>query len=531
VTARPDRTRGRASAPAEPLEAAEPAPEPSSGRGAPRRRRTKIVCTLGPASDSPEHVEALLDAGMDVARLNFSHGTREEHAARIRRVREIAARRNRAVAVLQDLAGPKIRVGDLQRGRVRLAPGAVVRLTNEEILGTPERIPTTYRDLPRDVSPGDSILLDDGLLRLLVESVEDGEVAARVIEGGVLLSGKGLNLPGVEVGAPSLTPKDEEDVRFGLEHGVDLIALSFVRSAGDVVDLRARMGEAGRDVPVIAKLEKPQAIANLEEILGAAEGVMIARGDLGVEIPLERVPIIQKEVIRRAASARRLVIVATQMLNSMTDHPRPTRAETSDVSNAILDGTDAVMLSSETASGRHPIEAVDVMDRIVRAAEDYQLESGWIGGPALHPGPAGFTQAISDVACQAAQETGARLIACFTQSGRTAALLSKNRPAVPLVAFTPYAPVRNRMAALWGVDPYVMEIPDNIDRLIERLDRRLAAEGLAASGDPVVIVCGAPLDVGGRTNLLKLHRVGEVERHAGPARAPAARPSGPRTRV
>jgi pyruvate kinase len=485
--------------------------EPLAGTAA-SARRAPIICTLGPSSDSPARIEALIEAGMNVARLNFSHGTRAEHAARIERVREIADRRNRAVALLQDLTGPKIRIGDVQGGRVRLVPGARVHLTNEEVLGTAERLPTTYHDLPGDVAAGDEILLDDGRLKLRVEEIAGGEVACRVVEGGLLTSHKGINVPGVEVATPSMTRKDEEDVRFGLERGVDYFALSFVRRAADVAGLKALIAGLGKDVPVIAKLEKPQAIEHLDEILEASDGVMIARGDLGVEIPPEQVPIIQKEIIERANAAKKLVIVATQMLNSMTEHPRPTRAETSDVSNAIFDRTDAVMLSSETASGKYPVEAVEMMDRIIRAAEAHQLEKGTLGIHAVEKNLT-FTDAICDAACNAAVETGAKLIACFTQSGRTPALLSKYRPPIPIVALTPFEQTRTRMAMLWGVQPCVMEIPDNIDRLIARLERRLLEEELVGRGDTVVIVCGAPLDRPGRTNLLKLHRVGDVEHH------------------
>ncbi len=492
---------------------------PSAARGAPppeggppEHRRTKIICTLGPSCDSLQMIEALVVAGMNVARVNFSHGKREEHGARIAWVREAARRHRRAVAVLQDLTGPRVRIGDVQGGRVRLADGAAVRLTNREILGTAERLPTSYHELPRAVRPGDGILLDDGQLRLRVQVVDGEEVVCRVEQGGLLRSNKGMNLPGVEMAAPSLTPKDAEDVHFGLRNGVDLIALSFVRRGADVDALRSLVAEAGASSPIIAKLEKPQALDNLEEILSASDGVMIARGDLGVEIPPERVPILQKKIIERANAAKKLVIVATQMLNSMTEHPRPTRAETSDVSNAIFDGTDAVMLSSETASGRFPVEAVEVMDRIIRAAEDHQLEKGLLGIHAVEKNLT-FTDAICDAACFAALETDARMIACFTQSGRTAAVLSKYRPPIPIVALSPFESARNAMAALWGVEPHVMEIPDNIDRLIGQLERRLLEERLASRGDTVVIVCGAPLDLPGRTNLVKLHTVGDARHH------------------
>ncbi|MBA2565839.1 MAG: pyruvate kinase [Gemmatimonadetes bacterium] len=475
-------------------------------------RRAKIICTLGPATGTAERVDALIVAGMDVARLNFSHGTHEEHAARIALVRQAARRRDRVVGILQDLSGPKIRVGDLERGRVRLVPGAQVRLTNQEVLGTAERIGTTYPDLPRVVARGDEILLDDGLLKLAVEEVEDDEVVCRVVEGGLLKPHKGMNLPGAEVSGPSLTPKDEDDVRFGLTQAVDYIAMSFVRRPADVEGLRAVLDAAGSRVPIIAKLETPQAISRLDAILAVSDGVMIARGDLGVEVPPERVPIIQKQVLARAVESRGVAIVATQMLNSMTENPRPTRAETSDVSNAVFDGADAMMLASETASGKHPIEAVRMMDRIIRAAEEHHLQGGGVR-QRLQRTDLTFPDAICDAARHVARETNARLIACFTQTGETASLLSKYRPGVPIVAFTPLPDACGRMAILWGVEPRVMKIPDNIDRLIARLERRLLADGLAVSGDTVVVVCGAPLYLAGRTNLLKLHTMGDAEAH------------------
>ncbi|HUP18786.1 MAG TPA: pyruvate kinase, partial [Gemmatimonadota bacterium] len=434
-----------------------------------RLTRTRIVCTLGPSSEDPEVLEALLRAGMDCARLNFSHGNYEEYARTIALVRETAERVGRPCAIMQDLQGPKIRVGRIDGGSVELVPGETVRLHAGDGNGTREVLTTTYRELPQDVAPGDRILLDDGRLVLAVEEVESGQmVRTRVVEGGLLKEKKGINLPGVAISTPALTEKDRADIRFGCEHGVDYVALSFVRRREDLVELKEEIRACDGDVPVIAKLEKPQAVENLDGILEEAAGVMIARGDLGVELPPERVPILQKAIIHRANEARKIVIVATQMLESMTASLRPTRAEASDVANAIYDGTDAVMLSAETATGLYPVAAVEMMERIIVAAET-EMERWPRPAHAVEERTDDFAEAVCDAATLVAAEVDARYIVAFTQSGSTAGLLSKFRPSVPLVAFTPYERVRNRMALLWGVSPFVMEIPDTIDRLIQEM--------------------------------------------------------------
>ncbi|MGH7564875.1 MAG: pyruvate kinase, partial [Gemmatimonadota bacterium] len=479
---------------------------------APRPTRTKLICTLGPSSESPERIEALIRAGMDCARLNFSHGDYDEYTRTIQLIRETSDRLDTPIAILQDLQGPKIRIGPIEGRAVELRSGDQVRLRAGDGVGTPSLLTTTYRELPQDVQRDDRILLDDGRLVLVVEEVEaEDMVRTRVIEGGILREKKGINLPGVHISTPALTRKDRLDLAFGVEHGVDYVALSFVRRGQDIVDLKEEIRSHGGDIPVIAKLEKPQGVDNLDEILAEVAGVMIARGDLGVELPPERVPILQKEIIRRANAAKRLVIVATQMLESMTTSLRPTRAEASDIANAIFDGADAVMLSAETATGEHPVEAVQMMERIIAAAEVERERAPWHRrrGTELTED---FAQAICDAATLVAAEVGARFIVAFTQSGSTAGLLAKYRPHVSLLAFTPRPNVRSRLALHWGVTPLVMEIAHSIDRLIANLEQRLMEEGLAHKGEIIVIICGAPLDVGGRTNLMKIHRLGDVTR-------------------
>lgn len=482
----------------------------------PRRpTRTKILCTLGPSSDDPDVLEQLMLEGMDCARLNFSHGDYDEYARDIELIRETARRLDQPCAILQDLQGPKIRLGRIEGGSVELAEGEEVRLQAGEAVGTRELLTTTYEELAQDVASGDRILLDDGRLVLGVEEVEeDGVVRCRVVEGGLLKEKKGINFPGVEISTPALTEKDREDIRFGCEHGVDYVALSFVRRRQDLVELKEHMAACGgEDVPVIAKLEKPQAVENLEEILQESDGVMVARGDLGVELPPEQVPILQKRIIREANATRRLVIVATQMLESMTTSLRPTRAEASDVANAIYDGADAVMLSAETSTGENPVASVQMMERVVVAAE-LEMERMPRAPHTVEERVGDFANAICDAATLVAAEVRAKYIVAFTQSGFTASLLAKYRPTVPLIAIAPYPRVRHRLAIHWGVTPLVMDIPDTIDRLIEETEGRLVDEGLAEEGEVIIIVCGAPLDIRGRTNLMKIHRLGEKTRLA-----------------
>ena len=455
-------------------------------------------------------LEALLEAGMDVARLNFSHGSHENHAENIRKLRAASLKVRKAVGILGDLQGPKIRTGRFITGSTTLKEGGEFRITmDESVKGTDDIVSTTYPHLAADVNPGDRILLDDGLLELRVLETDKKEIIrTQVVHGGVLKNNKGINLPGVAVRADALTPKDKEDLIFGIKAGVDFLALSFVRQPGDIDMARAAMAEVGHSVPIIAKLEKPEAIARLDAILDKTDGVMVARGDLGVEIPPEEVPSVQKDIVRRCNQRGLPVIVATQMLNSMIDNPRPTRAEASDVANAVFDGADAVMLSGETASGRYPLESVQMMDRIVLAAESTTRAQGLMRPPETPVGlPSHFPDVIAASACYAAKQAGAQLIAAFTLSGVTARLLAHYRPSVPIVAFSPNQEVRRRLALLWGVVPRVLEPIQDTEGMVHRVEEELLARGLARPGDRVVIVYGAPVGQPGKINSLRLHTI------------------------
>lgn len=473
-------------------------------------RRAKIVCTIGPASNSASRIESLVGAGMDAARLNFSHGTREEHAAVIERVRAASAKLSRPVAVLQDLEGPKIRLGRLKGGAAKVSAGDKITLTTRALLGDERIVSTSHVSLAREVSPGARILIDDGAIALEAEKIEGEDVHCRVLEGGWLRDHKGLNLPGINVAAPSLTEKDIEDLKFALSAGVDYVALSFVRRAEDIEAARTIMAAAGTRVPLIAKIEKPQAVDDLDRIIGACDGVMVARGDLGVEVPPERVPLLQKRIIAAANASGILVITATQMLESMTHAPRPTRAEASDVANAIFDGTDAVMLSAETAAGEYPVESVAMMARIVEAAETGGAELGLgEGKTGSHEERLRFSDAVADAAVVMACDVRARAIVAFTMTGATARLISKRRPNVPIVAFTPFEETERRLALFWGVVPKRMELVEETDEMIAGVRARLLAEGLAERGDVVVLVCGAPLSSHTETNMLRLLEMSE----------------------
>ena len=468
-------------------------------------RRSKIICTLGPASSSAEMIDRLMRAGMDVARLNFSHGTHAEHARAIQRIRIASGRHAKPIAILADLQGPKIRTGALAGGGpVLLRAGQRFTLTTQKMPGTCDRVSTTFRRLPREVRRGDRILLADGLIELRVREVRGTEVVSEVINGGELGEHKGINLPGVQLKVPALTPKDRADLAFALRHGVNYVAVSFVRRAADVLAAKTAVSRAGKDTPVIAKLEKPQAIENLNAILEAADGVMVARGDLGVEMNPETVPVVQKEIIARAREARRPVITATQMLESMTLNPRPTRAEASDVANAIFDGTDAVMLSAETATGRYPLETVEMMDRIIREAE---------ASVARFPRPhrreqLDVAETTSELICHASQELHMKVIAVFTQSGSTARLISKYRPRPPIIAFSPDRETRRRLSLLWGVLPRSIPHVRTIEGLAAIAEKRLLEERLVRRGDVVGIVAGTPFGIRGTTNFMKFHVVG-----------------------
>jgi pyruvate kinase len=472
-------------------------------------RRAKIVATLGPASSDPATVEALLQKGMDVARLNFSHGAHADHAETLDRIRQASRNQHRAVGVLQDLQGPKIRTGPLKAGRagVEVRTGAEIVFTTEpDVPGDEALVSTTYPYLAADVKPGDRLLVDDGLLEFRVLSTDGVRVRAEVATGGLLGEHKGINLPGVALRAEALSEKDRADLAFGLSHGVDYVGLSFVRTPEDVALCRREMEKSGRTVPIVAKIEKPEALDHLDAIVEAADGLMVARGDLGVEILPERVPGLQKEIVRKANVAGKPVIIATQMLNSMIEHPRPTRAEASDVANAVWDGADAVMLSGETASGRHPLLAVEMMDRIVREAEAHHPLLVTPRPPEIEAG-AGFNVVAAAAACRAATEAGARAIACFTLGGTTARLLAHFRPPMPIVAFSTDQAIRRRASLLWGVVPKVMEPIRNPDVMCEEVSERLVADGLAQPGDRVVLVFGSPLGVAGQTNSIRLHQI------------------------
>jgi len=478
-------------------------------------RRTKIVCTIGPATSSEEQLERLMRAGMNVARLNFSHGTHDEHAAVIERIRRISTRLGCPIAILQDLQGPKIRVGSLQGGQpIRLVDSTQVRITTRPIAGDSQTIPTTYMHLPQDVKPGDRILLDDGLMELRVLDADATDVRCQVVHGGLLKEHKGINLPGVAVSAPALTEKDRDDLRFGIMHGVDYVALSFVRRPEDVLEARklvhqfqAESEAEGKhalvDIPLIAKLEKPEAVMQLNAILDVVDGVMVARGDLGVEMPPEKVPLIQKRIIARCNDLGLPVITATQMLESMVTNPRPTRAEVNDVFNAILDGTDAVMLSAETATGAYPIEAVQMMVRIA-----LETEAG--DSTARQPQCQSLTQehAVSHAARALSEETSVKAIVVLTRSGTSARLISKDRPRRPILAYTTSERIYRQLALWWGVWPHCIEIQGSTEALIEVVDQQLVEDHLVEAGDHVVIMGGVPIASRARTNFVKLHRVG-----------------------
>ena len=472
------------------------------------QRRAKIVATIGPATDTEESLEALLAAGVDVVRLNFSHGTHADHARRLEMVRTIADRLRRPIAVMLDLQGPKIRTGKLVGGQpVALKRGQSFAITTADVEGTAERVSTTYPALPSDCRVGDTVLIDDGRIKLIVTHSELSDVTFQVVDGGILKEHKGINLPGVAVSAPALSEKDEDDLAFGLKQGVDLVALSFVRSAADMHLARAFISQHGKPVPLIAKLEKPQAIDHLDSILAASDGVMVARGDLGVEMATEEVPPIQKEIIRKANRRGIPVITATQMLESMIEDPIPTRAEASDVANAVWDGTDAVMLSGETAVGKHPIETVEMMHRIVVRAETTIPRQ-----PPEERGRIGHAQAICHAATGLAEDLKVAAIAAFTRTGRTGQLLSTERPSVPIYVFTSEPQVYRRLALWWGVTPILEQFSTDSDGMIREIEGSLLARQAIVPGDHVVVVGALPFRPGAHTNFVKVHGIGAARR-------------------
>lgn len=476
-------------------------------------RKAKIVATLGPASNSAEKLRALILAGMDVARVNMSHGAHEQHAETIRTARAIAAELNRPLAILLDLSGPKIRTGKLRdRQPIRLNEGDTLTITTRDVLGEPGLVSTTYTHLPKDVTIGNRILLADGLIELKVERVDATDIMCRVVNGGELGENKGINLPGVKISAPSLTEKDHADLRFGIEQQVDYVALSFVRSARDCIGAKTLIEFLGASTPLIAKIEKLEALKDLDGIIEACDGLMVARGDLGVEASVESVPFYQKQIISKANAAEKLVITATQMLESMTHEPRPTRAEASDVANAIIDGTDAVMLSAETAVGDYPVAAVETMARIIRFTESScatQLDRSREAIHALQKGTEG--RAIAEAAVYAAQEIQAPLIIVFSKSGTMAQHLAALRPKARLVAFTPQAKSRNLLAAVWGLESHLINFGCNSFELLARADEELMRLGLVQRGQMVIAMAGRLPEQPSLSSMMKLHKVGELE--------------------
>jgi len=468
-------------------------------------KRTKIIATIGPASSSAAVIAKLIRAGMDVARLNFSHGEHADHKKRIRLIRQEAAKAGKQLAIIQDLQGPKIRVGVVEHDAVTLRRGDPVTVTARQVAGTGSMFSITYPRLIKDLKIRETILLDDGRIELTVLKKEANTLRCRVIRGGVLKSHKGINLPGTRLSLPSLSDKDKEDIIFGIEHKVDYVALSFVRSADDIENARRFLRKIGTDVPIIAKIEKPEAIQNLDAIISASDGVMVARGDLGVEMRPEQVPLLQKKIIAACNVAEKPVITATQMLESMVESPQPTRAEASDVANAILDGTDCVMLSGETAVGKYPVQAVEVMARIAVETET-----------SLSPLPpdrhiSGVGESVAHAACRAAEEQRAEAIVAFTQSGTTALLVSKHRPTVSIISATPFENVARRISLYWGVTPIVLTTKRTTDDMIATVEHAMLKRKLVKPRDLIVITAGVPIGVAGSTNMMKIHRVGERE--------------------
>ena len=469
-------------------------------------RRAKIVCTLGPAVESPEKVRELIAAGMNMARLNLSHGSYEEHQGRLDRVRAAAKESGKAIAVLVDLQGPKIRLARFENGPHELARGDIFTITTDEVPGTKERVGTTYKGLPGDCKAGDRILIDDGKVTVEVVEVKGNDVVTKCIQPGFVSNNKGINLPGVAVSVPAMSEKDEEDLRWGLRAGADFIALSFVRNAADIKDVHAIMDEVGIRVPVIAKIEKPQAVANLVEIVEAFDGIMVARGDLGVELPIEDVPMVQKRCVELARDAAKPVIVATQMLDSMITNSSPTRAEATDCANAVLDGADALMLSGETSVGEFAIEAVKTMARIIERTEELGLERirPLMNSPRTKGG------AITKAASEVGATVGAKFLVTFTQSGDSARRISRLRSPIPILAITPEEGTYNRLALSWGVESLVTPMVKHTDEMVLQADKMLLEGKRANEGELVMIVAGSPPGIPGSTNAMRVHQVGDA---------------------
>lgn len=476
-------------------------------------RRAKIVCTLGPAVESPEKIAALIDAGMNVARLNLSHGGYEEHQARLNLVRSAAKQANISVAILVDLQGPKIRLGKFDGGPFDLSRGDRLVITTDEVIGTKERASTTYKGLPGDCKKGDLILIDDGKVTVEVLEVSGSDVVTQCVEPGPISNNKGLNLPGVAVSVPALSEKDIEDLRWGLKAGADFIALSFVRNARDIEGVHKIMDEVGIRRPVIAKIEKPQAVDNLEEIVKAFDGIMVARGDLGVEMPIEDIPLVQKRCITLAREEAKPVIVATQMLDSMIVNSRPTRAEATDCANAVLDGADALMLSGETSVGSFPIETVQTMSRIIEKTESDALHLI----PSLQHDPKTKGGAITKAATEVGRVIGAKVLATFTKTGDSARRMSRLRSNIPVVALTPDETTYHQLALSWGVEPFITPLVETTDQMVKQVDAILLEKNRVNKGELIMIVAGSPPGIPGSTNAMRVHCIGDAVSGVAPA--------------
>lgn len=467
-------------------------------------RKVKIICTIGPASSSREIIHKMITAGMNVCRLNFSHGTHKEHRKAVEYIREGAQKYNLPVAILQDLKGLKIRVGSIKNGFVLLEKNSTLTLTTKDIIGSNKQLSVSYPYLIKDVRIGEKILMDDGLLQLKVIGKGKDSLTAKVIEGGILREKKGVNLPGTKISGEVFTEKDKKDLEFGLKTGVDYVAMSFVHSKEDILKVKNWLKKCKADVPVIAKIERPQALENINEIIEVCDGLMIARGDLGVEVPPEKVPLIQKNLIEKCNAAMKPVITATQMLESMTEHMNPTRAEATDVANAVIDGTDALMLSGETAIGKYPVEALKMMDRIISFTETHRHKTTLYKDIISKT----FAQAIAEAACISAMDIKAKAIVAFSRTGFTALLVSKFRPRVPIVGFTIKEEVRRRMNLYWGITPQIMKFPTGTDEMISETEKALLKKNIVKRGDSIVIIATSPFTLGGKTNIMKLHKVG-----------------------
>ena len=467
-------------------------------------RKVKIICTIGPASNSRDVVYKMIRAGMNVARLNFSHGTYKEHEKAVKYIREGAQKYNSPVAILQDLKGLKIRVGSLKNGSVLLKKNSLLTITTKDIEGDSQQVSVSYPRLMKDMGIGDKILMDDGLLQLKVTGKGKGTLSTRVLEGGILREKKGVNFPGIQLSGEIFTKKDREDLAFGIKTGVDYVVMSFVRSQADILKIKNYLKKYNADIPVIAKIERPQALDNIDEIINVSDGLMIARGDLGVEVSPEKIPLIQKNLIEKCNTAMKPVITATQMLESMTEHMRPTRAEAADVANAVLDGTDILMLSAETAIGNYPLEALKMMDRIIHFTETQ--------GPKIiinnRAASKSFAHAVAEAACISAMDIKAKTIVAFSRTGFTALLVSKFRPHVPIVGFTVQEEVCRRMNLYWGITPQIMKFPGSTDEMISETEKALLKNNIVKRGDSIVIIATSPFALGGNTNIMKLHKVG-----------------------